>query len=84
MVAAGSTTPRWLARTEGEGCLGGYRPPLCSKRLHPFIPELVNALRRHSESTMSAEVEAQVALLVGELAAIICVKVSDFRGVRQQ
>ena len=33
---------------------------LCSKRLHPFLPELVKVLRRHGESTMSAEVEAQL------------------------
>ena len=30
---------------------------LCSKRLHPFLPELVKILRRHGESIMSAEVE---------------------------
>ena len=33
---------------------------LCSKRLHPFLPELVAVLRRHGESTMTAEVEAQL------------------------
>lgn len=33
---------------------------LCSKRLQPFLPELVNVLRRHGESTMVAEVEAQL------------------------
>jgi len=33
---------------------------LCSKRLHPFLPELVNVLRRHGERTMSAEIEAQL------------------------
>ena len=33
---------------------------MCSKRLHPFLPELVKVLRRHSESTLSAEVEAQL------------------------
>jgi hypothetical protein len=33
---------------------------LCSKRLQPFLPELVKVLRRHGESTMSAEVEAQL------------------------
>ena len=30
---------------------------LCSKRLQPFLPELVKVLRRHGESTMSANVE---------------------------
>ena len=33
---------------------------LCSKRLHPFLPELSRILRRHGESTMSAEVETQL------------------------
>ncbi len=33
---------------------------LCSKRLQPFLPELVQVLRRHGETTMSAEVETQV------------------------
>lgn len=33
---------------------------LCSKRLHPFLPELVKVLRRHSERTMTAEIEAQL------------------------
>jgi hypothetical protein len=33
---------------------------LCSKRLHPFLPELVKVLRRHGESTMTAEIEAQL------------------------
>ena len=33
---------------------------LCSKRLHPFLPELVQVLRRHAEGTMTAEVEAQL------------------------
>ena len=33
---------------------------LCSKRLHPFLPELIAVLRRHGDSTMSAEIEAQL------------------------
>ena len=33
---------------------------LCSKRLCPFLPELVMILRRHGDSTMSAEIEAQL------------------------
>lgn len=33
---------------------------LCSKRLHPFLPELVTILRRHGDSTMTAEIEAQL------------------------
>ncbi len=33
---------------------------LCSRRLHPFLPELVRVLRRHGDRTMTAEVEAQL------------------------
>jgi hypothetical protein len=33
---------------------------LCSKRLHPFLPELVKVLRRHGERAMTAEVEVQL------------------------
>jgi len=33
---------------------------LCSKRLHPFLPELITALRRHGDKAMTAEVEAQL------------------------
>ena len=33
---------------------------LCSKRLHPFLPELVKVLRRHGESILTAEVEDQL------------------------
>jgi hypothetical protein len=33
---------------------------LCSKRLKPFLPELVKVLRRHSESTVSADVESRL------------------------
>ncbi|GAI16426.1 unnamed protein product, partial [marine sediment metagenome] len=33
---------------------------LCSKRLHPFLPELVKVLRRYDEITMTAEIEAQL------------------------
>lgn len=33
---------------------------LCSKRLHPFLPELIKVLRRHGDRNMSAEVEAQL------------------------
>ena len=33
---------------------------LCSKRLHPFLPELVTVLRRHGDGTMSAEIEADL------------------------
>jgi len=33
---------------------------LCSKRLHPFLPELVKVLRRHDDRTMTAEIEVQL------------------------
>jgi len=33
---------------------------LCSKRLHPFLPELVKILRRHGKATMTADIEAQL------------------------
>ena len=33
---------------------------LCSKRLHPFLPEVVKVLRRHGQIAVSAEVEAQL------------------------
>lgn len=33
---------------------------LCSKRLQPFLPELLGVLRRHGESAISAEIEAQL------------------------
>jgi hypothetical protein len=33
---------------------------LCSKRLHPFLPELVKVLRRYGEITMTTEIEAHL------------------------
>ena len=33
---------------------------LCSKRLHPFLPELVKVLRRHGNRMMTAEIETQL------------------------
>ncbi|MEE8469862.1 MAG: hypothetical protein V3S51_00865, partial [Dehalococcoidia bacterium] len=36
---------------------------LCSKRLHPFLPELVKVLRRYGERTMTAEIEAQLCVM---------------------
>jgi hypothetical protein len=33
---------------------------LCSKRLHPFLPEILAALKRHKEITITPEVEAQL------------------------
>ena len=33
---------------------------LCTKRLHPFLPELVKVLRRHGDRTMTTEIEIQL------------------------
>jgi len=33
---------------------------LCSKRLHPFLPELVTILRRHGDQAMTTEIQAQL------------------------
>jgi hypothetical protein len=33
---------------------------LCSKRLHPFLPELVKVLRRHGDRAMTPEIEVQL------------------------
>lgn len=33
---------------------------LCSKRLHPFLPELIRILRRHGEAVVPAEIEAEL------------------------
>ena len=46
----------------GEGLKAAWEATdrLCSKRLHPFLPELVRVLRRHGDRTMTAEMEAQL------------------------
>ena len=33
---------------------------LCSKRLHPFLPEFIKVLRRCGESKMTAEIEVEL------------------------
>jgi len=33
---------------------------LCSKRLYPFLPELVKLLRRHDDKSITAEIEAEL------------------------
>ena len=57
-----------------RGCPRKYRAPVadalrvaweatdrsCSKRLHPFLPELVKVLRRNGEIAIPAEIEAQL------------------------
>ena len=37
---------------------------LCSKRLYPFLPELVKVLRRHGEITMTDEIEAKLCQMI--------------------
>ncbi len=62
----GTGRKRGRTRQYGVAVVGALRVAwgatdcLCSKRLHPFLPELIRILRRHGESTMSAEVEAQL------------------------
>jgi len=38
----------------------GASDRLCSKRLHPFLPELVRVLRRYGEEAMTGEVGAKL------------------------
>ena len=53
-------------RQYGEAVVGALRlaweatDRLCSKRLQPFLPELVKVLRRHGNTTMTADIEAQL------------------------
>ena len=62
----GTSKKRGRPRRYGPAAAGALRAiwettdRLCSKRLHPFLPELITVLRRHGESTMSAEIEAQL------------------------
>jgi len=44
-----------ILRTIWEAC-----DRLCSKRLHPFIPEMVKVLRQHGEQRIDAAAEAQL------------------------
>ena len=54
--------PRWYSPTVTRVLKLAWEATdrLCSKRLHPFLPELVTLLRRHGEITMIAEIEAQL------------------------
>jgi len=54
--------PRWYDATVAEALRVAWEATdrLCSKRLCPFLPELVTVLRRHGESTMATRVEAQL------------------------
>jgi len=57
---------RGRPRQYGEAVVGALRvvweatDRLCSKRLHPFLPEMTVILRRHGERSLSAEIEAQL------------------------
>ncbi len=57
---------RGRSRQYGTAVVGALRVAweatdrLCSKRLHPFLPELVTVLRRHGNSTMTTEIEAKL------------------------
>lgn len=54
---------------------------ICSKRLKPFLPEIVSVLERHQELTLSSEVKA---LLLGMSRATIdrCLKAARFEKQR--
>ena len=56
---------------------------LCSKRLQPFLPELVRVLRRHGESTMSADGEETVKLAMELIpdVAVIDIAMSKVNGI---
>ena len=62
----GAEKRRGRPRRYGAAVIGALRVTweatdrVCSRRLQPFLPELIQVLRRHGESTMSAEVEAQL------------------------
>jgi len=62
----GTNRKRGRSRQYNAAVVGALRAAweatdrLCSKRLHPFLPELVKVLRRHGESTLTPEVEAQL------------------------
>ena len=62
----GANRNRGRPRQYGAAVVGALRMAweatdrLCSKRLCPFLPELVTVLRRHGDSTMSVEVKAQL------------------------
>jgi len=61
-----TTKKRGRPRQYGAAVAGALRAAweatdrLCSKRLHPFLPELIAVLRRHGDSTLSTKIEAQL------------------------
>ena len=62
----GTNKKRGRPRQYGAAVAGALRVAweatdrLCSKRLHPFLPELIMVLRRHGDSNMTAEIEVQL------------------------
>ncbi len=61
----GTNKKRGRPRHYGAAAVGALRAiweatdRLCSRRLHPFLPEVVTILRRHGESGLTAEAEYQ-------------------------
>ena len=61
-----TSNKRGRPRQYGAAVVGALRMAweatdrLCSKRLHPFLPELVAVMRRHGDGTLTAEIEAQL------------------------
>lgn len=54
-------TPRYGATVAGAlRAVWEASDRLCSKRLHPFLPEFIQVLRRCGESRMTAEIEADL------------------------
>ena len=54
--------PRWYGPAVAEALRVAWEATdrLCSKRLHPFLPELVKILRRHGDRSMTVEIEAEL------------------------
>ena len=54
--------PRWYGQAVAEALRVAWEATdrLCSKRLHPFLPEMVKILRRHGDRRMTAEIEAEL------------------------
>jgi len=54
--------PRWYGQAVAEALRAAWEATdrLCSKRLHPFLPEMVKILRRYGDRRMTAEIEAEL------------------------
>ena len=55
---------------------------ICSKRLKPYLPEIVRVLERHQELLLSAEVKSQL-LRMSRATIDRCLKAARFEGKRQ-